>query len=1366
MISLNILLVAIGPTEGAEEEPLADLEVTGIDVVAGDNHYLITITLENVGDRRSMNVSSSLFDEFDISGGDEELIKGFNVPPLDPGDVHTEEVRWIRESVGFHRIWAVADVDSSMEEIRKTNNILYKIVELPSIRELWVGVDGDPDPDRAGFFFTGVDLPLNISASFSGLMSPEHMLTYMNIDDGPKLLYAPTDVDGVSRHTLNMGTLKSGVRNLTVNASSSGFPLEERTLKLDVRELPTWADSLKSREVYFDREMGCYVLDGYHDLPAMNYVPDHDDADLEDGITIFGPERDIRITAYVRPSGVTTILIRGDVEIIDPAGKRSVHIHGKGHYPSLFEEMEMEAEGSSQISLDLHRMVGKGGIRLGIGVNETSGVNPHFEIQGIASISARISIGPGGLETFSEVAMDLSGEVNFTSSRDILGFDNPISAGKIAAQWSLVHRLSNRGKWTSTGGLSLEINGSLLDLGLDSGGQIKNESVPETGISISTDEEEAGSIVFIPYETGSMSSIYYRHNGNNELAYQSNLHKSWPTHADLGSNRSLIVWSESASYGEDQKQRFSSLGIRYLMRRGPTNYTDPATLFTGDHADTRTHLARSPSGDEASLVWMRDGDGDPLTIDDTSIMFSRFREGSFSPPAKISGDGGGMLPDVTYSRNGDLWVVWLDGESLYIRVYEEEARSWSTIESAPPLPEGGIYLDVSLSDGPGEEPYLLYIRNGGDREENYVVATRKVDPSRRSLIGDEEVISESPVDLEDVSAYRDRSGDVHAVWCVGGADGDQLRASRRLESAEEDPWLDPVSVTGMGSIKFSPRLIPVSDGYYLTTWFSVNLFDNRSLGAAPAIVIEERNLSSSARIVSMDSSMNDYEVGDAVIVTVRLENTGLSARSRVSVDITRAMRDPISGKILGQILQSKSTDFTGYRDNKVVEFPVTVVEHQLGLSTSATGSWSDGKSAESERYLPLMAVQDPEIEDMVVTGEEIEGGNMTATITVKNHGKVSTGSRRLTLWSSSPRRPVSFPGGLEQPPLMNLEDTYTRLNYTDINLPPGGRADFHMNFTMRPGIFSLMATIEPYAWEEESRSLEDPVEVSCLPRFDITLNRSSYMGSERDVSVDVVIRNTGSTTLDDLKSLGGDPPETMEYINYTPQGYLIWDLQDNDTPLSFQGDLGSLAPGGSVTDNLLLRIPNEKGLHRFRIGIFGKEVISDSTTSDSAAVIGLHRGDLEIRDKASSLKVLTSDRNLNVKIGAGGDRHFRAAVLRLYNGMVRDDVVISRSLVTQIDREGIEAGLPMDLDEGLYTVTVSIYGYPDDATGDRGDEMVLMDQWTIKLNVEKKQAEEPEDDELDLEQLGRSSLIAVATLAIVFGLALAWRFKDSIGGEE
>mgnify|MGYP002394905303 CR=1 FL=1 len=1363
---LVCVFLLIPLSDGSDpDKSLPDLSITDIKIEPGDNHYLITVVVKNIGAVTSSNVSSTVYDEFDISTGEEIVISLFNIPSLNPGESHREEMAWIRDSVGLHRIWAVVDVNSDLEESKKLNNIGFRMVELPAIRGISAEIDGNPDPKTAGVYFAGVDLPLNISVSYSGLLSPQHMLVYMKLEGESTLLYSPTDRDGISHHTLNVGSLKSGTRKVTVNASSSGFSLMDRTLFLDIRDLPNWTDDLSHLETSFDIDMGAYVISGYYDVPTLEYTPYVEGVDIQRGIEVFGSTRDLMITAYVKPGGSTTVRAEGAMEIDDPEGKRSVKINGKGIFRSPFEDLEMDVVGSSEISLGLHDLIGKRGMELNISGFAGHGINPPMTMFGNADMNLDILMNGSGIFCDASTEFNLSGGVNISSSRDQFGFDDPLVVGSVEGDWSTAHDLVHGGEWSNRGGLEVNINTSLLDLGLASGGHMRNESVPETGISISTGHNTTGSMVLIPFETGSMSTIYYRSDDTDELVHQSNLHKSWPTHVELPGNLTLIAWSESGSYVDGQVPRFGSLGIRYTVRNGSMSYSEPIDLFPGDHSDTRTRLAVSPSGEEVALVWQRDWDGDPRTRNDTAVMFSGYNGDNFSVPVKLSGEGPALLPDVTYSSEGDLWVTWLNGRSIFIRADISEEAGWSDIKRIDPPSENGAYLDVLLSQGKGVDPYLIYVRSGMDREDNYVIGSRRGDPDRASLLADEEVISQSKHDMEDPYAYSDSLGGLHLVWRGFDTTGEKIFASRRLTEETDEPWLDPVKLTEGNPVTFSPHMVPIGEGVYRTSWFQIPYFDMEDLSGSPAVVLSEMNLSSSARIISVEPSDRDYEVGRALVVTVRLENTGLSPRSQVSVDLTRAMRDPLSGVLIGQTLQTRTVEFSQFRGKELVEFPVTVVEHQLGLSAEAYGSWGAASDVKSRRYLTLMAVQDPSVESLSISGDREEGENLTVSVKVVNHGKVSTGSRRITILMSEPQRPISFPGGLEQPPLMGIDKDLIEVNHTEVNIPPGAFENVEINFTLRPGITYIKATIEPYAWEVEPRESITPLRIECLPSFDITLNRSTdILGSSR-FPIEALIRNTGSTTVESLEMISGEPPEGMVFMEYTPEIHLQW-VSGERSPVNISAKaLNSLEPGRAISKIIELEDPDDSVRNRFMIFLTGPGLPSKTMTMDSAEVIRINEGHMVLKDKTSKRSV-NPDQELRFGVEVRGNRSFRGAVVRFYNGMVHDDVVISRDIITHLDSGGSDTGVSIDLDEGTYTVTLAVYGYPANSQVGSPEEMILMDSWTMTLEVTEPEDETPEEEAIDTEQLWRTSLISGGVLSLVFGIALAWRLKENLGKED
>ncbi|MGA1821175.1 MAG: CARDB domain-containing protein [Thermoplasmatota archaeon] len=1370
VIAMVLVILTLAAGTGRAESESPDLSVISLNVIPRINHYEISVVIRNLGGSSTEPADGSIFDEHDLRTGEEELITNFQIPSLDPGEDYTGKFSWTRETTGYHRLWVTADVEGRINEIDKENNVAFKLIQLPAVNEISASFDGMPDHDASGRYISGISTPVNFSIGFSGLSMPDLLRVYASIDGGPSR-YAPTGSGGISHITYDMGDLHPGVHSLEVNATSSGFPMEKERLLLSVGGIPQWFSNLSHRKSDFNSSLSAYVLTGYVDIPTMTFIPDLQGVDDMDPLEIFADQRDLYMTAYILLDGTTTIEIDGDARIETPSSSATYRLSGRGYFPSPHDDLEITVGGSGEVEIDLGSMMRPGKIDYEILDNLSIPLVFSPILKGSSGADLELGLSASGeVSVTGGLGIDAGGNDESTIGCGLYGPDNPIIYSNMEVEWSTTHHIAGAGSsWAGQGSVTSVINAGMVDVGISGYDPVEEENVSDMGFDLSEGLDGSIGSAYIPVEAGSISSVYHVSGDDIELVHQSNLYKSNPGLSYLSENRTLVVWAEAGSYSTDMMERASSMRLFASLGNSTGGFGESEPLFHSASTDSRPVIVRDDTGSVAALFWQRDLDGDIRTRDDNRIMFSKYQADSWSEPEVISrNEGANLLPTAFYSTNGDIWAAWsIDGRIAY-RVYIFDDGRWSDIKYLKHLDAEGVLYNPRMAGGHGDLPDLVYVRSGMGWENDFVVVSRTGDRARESLLSDERIITQSDYWMENPSGYKDKDDVLHVVWRErNGGDG-EIFASRSIADATSTRWLPKLRITDDSAIQLAPSLVPAGKGVYMMGWYSL---------AAPSQSVNqseigkfdlgEKNLSMAAEVVSLTLSSDDYEIGDTVFLNAEVRNMGMSRDSEITIVLRRLMRDPASGEKIVYDLSWKTVTFRSMLEIKNVDFPVTIAEHQLGLYVVTEGPRWGSPAYSSSRFISLSAVQDPTIGPVRIFGNVVFGEEISVQVRIDNPGKVQTGSRRVSLMETEPALPRVFQGNIYEPVNFDPSSPGHEVNRTNVNVGPGSSHTVTMNYTVAPGRYRIWIEMETYPWEDDPRRSSGTTEIVCLPSYGIETNNDLHLVDDLEYfSAAAVIVNHGGCRMADLPV----PEHGMQYGMVNPSMNLTLYSNFTSNSWTYMGsdpvDVMDLEPGGEMI------IPLEYGGQRPVRGFIDHTASLDGFRIEAGRVrqaisriIVQEKGGISLVSEPAVCVKTGIGNCLTLEVGSQDQRHYRAVFLTIYDGYIQDDVVKSQGIATGTGSAGIRSiDVPLNLEEGYYTITIVISVYPPDARSSDGSDSVTVYEGLYHIVVEEPAPQDGiEEEGYDWDRVQRAALIAIALAMMVIGAAVALKFTDKSG---
>lgn len=139
---------------------------------------------------------------------------------------------------------------------------------------------------------------------------------------------------------------------------------------------------------------------------------------------------------------------------------------------------------------------------------------------------------------------------------------------------------------------------------------------------------------------------------------------SQPQVVFTGPNRAIAVWVQNElSRADGTKSIADALDKQaiYFSTYDGGSWSAPARLYSGDRPNGAPALAADPATGQALAVWMRDGDGNFKTPNDTEILWSRWNGTAWGDVAELNPDHttADGYPRVAFADSDHALVVWV-----------------------------------------------------------------------------------------------------------------------------------------------------------------------------------------------------------------------------------------------------------------------------------------------------------------------------------------------------------------------------------------------------------------------------------------------------------------------------------------------------------------------------------------------------------------------------------------------------------------------------------------------------------------------------------------------------------------------------------
>lgn len=180
----------------------------------------------------------------------------------------------------------------------------------------------------------------------------------------------------------------------------------------------------------------------------------------------------------------------------------------------------------------------------------------------------------------------------------------------------------------------------------------------------------------------------------------------------LSTGQALAVWTQNklgrTEVITDLNQILNGQELYYAVWTEATAFSawsDPAPLTDDSFPDGRAALAAGPAG-QALAVWVHDGDGQVETHGDWEIYFALWDDSVWSTPAPIASDpeAADLEPFVAYDRTGHAMAVWvrdLDGDPMtvddrHFAYARWDGNVWSEAVVPSDWPSGVLWPSVGF----------------------------------------------------------------------------------------------------------------------------------------------------------------------------------------------------------------------------------------------------------------------------------------------------------------------------------------------------------------------------------------------------------------------------------------------------------------------------------------------------------------------------------------------------------------------------------------------------------------------------------------------------------------------------------------------
>ena len=1352
LLTTFIMVLALFPSSlasgGGQSDDIPDLMIEELRVDAGVDSYEITVIIHNFGTVSSGNVMGSFTVEEDISTGRYDLISDFSVPGIASGGHYNVTQRWVPSSTGFHRISAVIDVDGEGSEIFRYNDIDVVEVHIPNSIDVYSSLDGNPDPDVIGNFFSGVTLPVDFTVTLPEVGDMD-LVDHVQIDLDGVGRFAQLTADGSFSTSFDLGAYSPGDHILSVNASVAGIPLPVESRTVRICPLPSWIGASSPSHLAFNSSLEAYELTGFLEVPSCVFSPSVDGLEGFNDLVLFDGPADIMVDGYVLLDGTTTLDIQGELRVKYGDVPWATSFKVRSYLPSPDGPARIGLSSSSRMTVESGTLRFDPPTALDLPSNETVVLPIEHTMVGNITLEGTLELSDGssppGIEM--SVKMEMEGQRSHSFNSRELGLNQPVLSLDSTLLWESLHELESGGSgWTSSGGVTWAVDHTLFDMGIVEGDQDIDPYIVERGgeyqLEMAGDDGNWG-FVSISGRTGTVSSITYREGSSEVEVRSNNLYKSDPQLVYINGSVPLVAWVESSSYSTDMVTRSNSRRLMYSLGEDlHGGFSEGLNLTGGSHMDSQPDLASSPDGGEAAIVWKRDGDGDPLTSSDARIMISTFNGSSWSEPEVISGGGGSCEPTIAYTSSGDLWAAWEEQNgTLSTRYIENTTGVLSGIRSITGL-DGSLLGSPVLDRGDSEHPVISYIVVTEDGWGDMYPAVRRGDKARNTLWDDERRVGQGMPWVQSISIVSDDAG-IFMIW--KGPDG-TIWASGGNRSDPGGKWGDPIDLVADGISGVSSDLMVDRDNNFLMGHVDPDL---------GAISVAPHNLSRRGEAVSIVSPNATVSgPGDTIYVEMRVQNTGLFPRGEVMATFLATVRDTITGEYSDVHLNSVPITFSEVNEVVLWERYHTVLQYEIGLSLVVT---SPGMERTSSRFLSVSAFPGLEVRSIDTVGDIDPGENVTISLLVGNRGNAPSGTRTVSVMGAHLSTPMIFQDNALEPLFLRGNLSGEILLQRDVSIDKGGSKLIQFEMEVPFGTTYVWGVIEPLPWEGLSGMGSPAIQISKGSDLEVQCDaRHIAIEKGESTSVDILGKEAEwiRVRMLDVPYINGLIPEelgpldkgnTLRVWLTNGTGSTIWEEGLPANNLSLNGEVELELP----TDRL---DPGEYQIHILQ-PYSGNPLPSSHVIDVQISIISPGSADIDVDER--TLKGSLKGRYVNANLTWNGNRTIRAMLVTVYNGLPRDGIVISETIVLGMEggeRRTVELGVPVD--EGYYLLSFQV-SYPDPVGYTGPSDMKLIGYAQVGMFVEDPpQIDRSQEESINEEDIIPSLAMSLVMICVVFGLAI------------
>ena len=1313
--------------------------------------YTIHLTVSNEGTSSSDECVILLLDEYDLIHGNTSTIGRLTLPSLDEGGSYSLETEWDPLPTDLHRLWAIVDPSSTGEESTGENNVATMFLQLPRVIEVGSELDMTPNREELGTYLAGIPLEVPVHTRFDIGGDPRHYRVYYQ-DDNNSAVFVPYVGGGDFETRIDIGGLPPGSNRMTVNSSFARIPLDPYHFLMDVREVPGWISGLDMREVHFDTDLKCYNSTGYIDIPTLSGSFNVEGTRGISDVTAFQGNRDLMLRVWTKLDGASTIDVLGSFDlkiggtsfhlsfknrsyVDDPWGNNSISVT----YRSALCNVSLFPRGEDII----------GEVFDGRSVPIT--VSPILCGEASLELVLEMDASGGPLRVKGGLSLTMAGDTDSLVAEDIPGFDRPVVQAVTSSAWSSSHTLGEGGEWSTSGSASCGISMMVRDTGLILSGGQGSWELPdgETGSDLALTPEGEVAYVRITKGAGHSNVLAATVNGTEYQVYSDNRYISSPGMVFLGDSTPVASWTRALNWSNETASRVSSLRTMVSVGEEGGGFNgNISELDSMDVMELHPHLA-SDGKRMAAVVWTMDPDSDPTTLTDQEVMVSILRDGSWSPPEKVTDNSlWDDLPKAAFDGASNLWVAWMsEGGRGVVAFRDNVTEQWSvpmTLDGTG-LSSGISSLELSSSDD--GTPVLAFVSRDSSEEAPWKISGMILENERMEY--DERItIAEFEEPVGDMSLTRGLDGRLALVWRTFGDGDGELWSSILSLTNNTLSFTDPLALTNDSRAEFHPRMLPLAGGEMLFSRVRASANPGEE---PPAELLDILDLSNGGRILEVDNELlGDYNRWETVKIGATVKNIGLSPRGRIYVNLDRISRDPFTGNISEVSIGSRLVTFSSPEEEMRVEFTTTMVENQLRYRIWTASGWGDPPAVLSSADLPMPIVGDPRILGVRV----VEGGERSFQrsfdITMGNRGLISVDPLRIDILHEA--GPASWMGGvtLDEPFGIREPADADVVNGTSIGIGPGMERSIVLNASADPGrnVFWVRLT-EP----DGGTLFHGPIMVDLFRSYAISAepdHGTMIEGSEGSLEITLVDTSALPSCDVDCGPLNGT---------------MIIEILDNLGRSVMNSSVNVTLPDNGTSRKMRIELPTshlDPGTYGISLTLVWVSGISPG------AVKGVECGSKLSVIPASSLIMTgidTQDQGFSgkifrVRVRNDSNRTVPLARLVLFNGPLTDNVLLSEGMALAIGPgEEVEMDLEFSLEEGVYFLSLGLFSDRPDAASLPWDPQ-LRDEISFEYRENATLSDTGEKDKVNMDDVKDSALIGGSAILSVLLVAALFKRKE------